>query len=124
MTGRVQAQVPVAGRELEVADDTAVGREQAGIVAGDPDTSHDSVAAVIDRDLPAGDERLDAFISYARRPGDREFVDWLSSELTGRDKQVWLDRTSIEPARLLRTITSGSSRSCSAPFRPIPCLPP
>jgi WD40 repeat protein len=80
------------------ADGTATGREQAAVVAGDPASNDDRAAPVIDRDLPTGDERLDAFISYARRPGDREFVDWLSNELTDRGKQVWLDRTSIEPA--------------------------
>ena len=80
------------------ADDTALGRERAGAVAGDLSTNGDSAASVVAHDPPEGDERLDAFISYARRPGDREFVDWLSAELAGRGKQVWLDRTSIEPA--------------------------
>lgn len=47
---------------------------------------------------PSQADRLDAFISYARRPHDREFVDWLSGELRQRGKQIWLDRSNIEPA--------------------------
>ena len=47
---------------------------------------------------PREADRLDAFISYARRPHDREFVDWLSRELRQRGKQIWLDRSNIEPA--------------------------
>lgn len=46
----------------------------------------------------AASDRIDAFISYARRPRDREFVDWLSEALRQSGKQVWLDRASIEPA--------------------------
>jgi TIR domain len=57
---------------------------------------------------PAKTDRLDAFISYARRPHDREFVDWLSEELRQRGKQIWLDRSNIEPAADWRTrITKG-----------------
>jgi hypothetical protein len=57
---------------------------------------------------PTKTDRLDAFISYARRPHDREFVDWLSGELRQRGKQIWLDRSNIEPAADWRTrITKG-----------------
>ena len=57
---------------------------------------------------PAKADRLDAFISYARRPHDREFVNWLSGELRQRGKQIWLDRSNIEPAADWRTrITKG-----------------
>ncbi len=55
-------------------------------------------AAAVPNDPPVTDERLDGFISYARRPADREFVDWLSQELADRGKQIWIDRSHIEPA--------------------------
>jgi WD40 repeat protein len=57
---------------------------------------------------PSEADRLDAFISYARRPHDREFVDWLSGELKRHGKQIWLDRSNIEPAADWRArITKG-----------------
>jgi WD40 repeat protein len=46
---------------------------------------------------PSQAGRLDVFISYARRPVDRQFVDWLADRLTERGKKVWLDRSSIAP---------------------------
>jgi hypothetical protein len=42
--------------------------------------------------------RFDAFISYRRSPADSAFVDGLQQELAARGKQVWVDRTNIEPA--------------------------
>jgi WD40 repeat protein len=47
---------------------------------------------------PAEAARLDAFISYTRRPDDTAFVDRLRDDLLARGKQVWLDRHRIEPA--------------------------
>jgi len=47
---------------------------------------------------PAEAARLDAFISYTRRPDDTAFVDRLRDELLAGGKQVWLDRHRIEPA--------------------------
>ena len=75
----------------------AAGRDRSGGVSADPNASGDDAVALTS-DLPTADERLDGFISYARRPPDREFVDWLSRELANRDKQIWLDRSNIEPA--------------------------
>jgi len=45
---------------------------------------------------PTEPGRLDAFISYTRH--DAAFVDALRDGLTERGKQVWVDRTKIEPA--------------------------
>lgn len=47
---------------------------------------------------PSEAARLDAFISYTRRPDDTAFVDRLRQDLLARGKQVWLDRHRIEPA--------------------------
>ncbi len=49
-------------------------------------------------DPPAEPARLDAFVSYRRRPGDVAFVDQLLAALAERGKQVWVDRQNIEPA--------------------------
>ena len=57
-----------------------------------------NVTVLGDGDPPAEPAGLDAFISYRRRPEDIEFVDWLHEALTGRGKQVWVDRRDIEPA--------------------------
>jgi hypothetical protein len=64
---------------------------------------------------PSKADRLDAFISYARRPRDREFVDWLSGALRQRGKQIWLDRSNIEPAadwwtRITRGVRQANAR--------------
>ena len=58
--------------------------------------------------------QFDAFISYARRPEDIQFVDELTSDLTRRGKNVWVDRNDIEPAsdwraRIQRGIASARS---------------
>jgi WD40 repeat protein len=58
--------------------------------------------------------RFDAFVSYRRLPGDTAFVDWLQEALAARGKQVWVDRTDIEPAadwseRILRGIQAAKS---------------
>jgi hypothetical protein len=57
---------------------------------------------------------LDAFISYARRAGDTEFVDKLCSDLERRGKSAWVDRSNIEPAaqwraRIARGIEAAKS---------------
>jgi TIR domain len=64
--------------------------------------------------LPAQAGELDAFISYARRPGVLEFVDRLTADLQARGKRVWVDRASIEPgadwrARIARGIEAASA---------------
>ena len=67
--------------------------------------------------LPPGADRLDAFISYARRPDDREFVGWLSGELSLRGKRIWLDRSNIEPAADWRArIAKGIERASAFIF--------
>ena len=88
-------------------------------------SSADDVAA---RRQPSGGElpqkvpstetdRIDAFISYARRPRDREFVDWLSGALRQTGKQVWLDRSNIEPAADWRArIARGIERASAFVF--------
>jgi hypothetical protein len=58
--------------------------------------------------------QLDAFISYARRPEDVQFVDKLTGDLKRRGKHVWVDRDDIEPAadwraRIERGIESAKS---------------
>jgi WD40 repeat protein len=70
---------------MSASDDTSVLRTASG-----PE------ALALDDDLLAGQARLDAFISYARQH-DLEFVDWLSGALRQRGKQIWLDRSNIEP---------------------------
>jgi WD40 repeat protein len=80
------------------SDGTAAGRDGTGGVSTDPKANGDGPAAAMPDDLPVAGERLDGFISYARRPADREFVDWLSRELANRDKRIWMDRSNIEPA--------------------------
>jgi WD40 repeat protein len=71
---------------MPLADDPAREPPGGSVV---PDGADDPAA------VPA---RLDAFISYRRIRADTEFVDHLSQALTGRGKQVWVDRAKIEPA--------------------------
>jgi WD40 repeat protein len=47
---------------------------------------------------PTEPGRLDAFVSYARRDGQIEFVDRLAADLEQRGKTVWVDRKRIEAA--------------------------
>lgn len=61
-----------------------------------------------------GERFLDAFITYARRPDESEFVGYLESELTQRGKQVWIDRSSIEPGSDWRDRISRGITSCRA----------
>ena len=63
--------------------ETAEGRDRTRRVAAELEDYGDSTVVAAD-DLPVAGERLDGFISYARRPPDREFVDWLSRELANR----------------------------------------
>jgi YD repeat-containing protein len=49
-------------------------------------------------DPASGQPRFDAFISYRRIAEDTAFVDRLQEALAGRGKNVWVDRTKIEPA--------------------------
>ena len=58
--------------------------------------------------------RLDAFISYARRPVDREFVDWLANALTERGKSVW-----VTALRSHRVPIGGSGSSGGLRPRPL-----
>jgi WD40 repeat protein len=51
-----------------------------------------------DNEPAVGGPRLDAFVSYRRLPGDTAFVDRLQEALRARGKQLWVDRTEIEPA--------------------------
>jgi WD40 repeat protein len=92
--------VTAVGEILEVVDSDgqAAGRDGTRGVSAGPRANGDGAAAAMADDLPVAGERLDGFISYARRPPDREFVDWLSRELASRGKQIWLDRSNIEPA--------------------------
>jgi len=62
----------------------------------------------------AGRARFDAFISYRRLPADTAFVDQLRETLAERGKDVWVDRTDIEPAadwseRILRGIEAAKA---------------
>ncbi len=79
------------------SDGTPVGWDSTRAVGAEARADSDGAAAVAN-DPTVADERLDGFISYARRPPDREFVDWLSRELANRGKQIWMDRSHIEPA--------------------------
>ena len=79
------------------SDGIPADRDSTRAAHAEPRTDSDGATAVAN-DLPVADERLDGFISYARRPPDREFVDWLSRELANRGKQIWMDRSHIEPA--------------------------
>jgi WD40 repeat protein len=94
----IKARVTAVGEVLDVidSDGTVAGGDGTGGVSADPRANSDGAAAA--DDLPVAGERLDGFISYARRPQDREFVDWLSQELAKQDKRIWLDRSNIEPA--------------------------
>jgi WD40 repeat protein len=61
-----------------------------------------------------GQGSLDVFITYARRPGDSEFVEYLEAELLRRGKGVWIDRSSIEPGSAWRDRILRGIRSCRA----------
>jgi len=53
----------------------------------------------VNDDVPtAKGPRPDAFVSYRRLPADTTFVDRLQDTLSARGKQLWVDRTDIEPA--------------------------
>jgi WD40 repeat protein len=81
----------------------------------DPSVSGSPAATLLaDGGPPTEPARLDAFISYRRRPDDIAFVDWLQEALTGRGKQAWVDRRNIEPAadwsaRIARGIESAKA---------------
>lgn len=62
------------------------------------ETASESDAPTVDGDPAAGQARPDAFISYRRLPADTVFVDQLQAALAERGKQIWVDRTAIEPA--------------------------
>ena len=66
------------------------------------------------KDVATDQRYLDAFITYARRPDESEFVGYLESELARRGKQVWIDRSSIEPGSDWRDRILRGIRSCRA----------
>jgi WD40 repeat protein len=72
---------------MSATDDTTTSKVPSGL--GAPG---------VEDDLLAGQARLDAFISYRRLPADTAFVDQLQEALSERGKQVWVDRSKIEPA--------------------------
>jgi hypothetical protein len=55
-------------------------------------------ALAVEDVAPVGESRPDAFISYRRLPADTAFVDKLQGALAKRGKQIWVDRSNIEPA--------------------------
>lgn len=85
------------GLDVVDSDGRTADRDSTRAARAEPRVDSDGATAVAN-DPPVADERLDSFISYARRPSDREFVDWLSRELANRGKQIWMDRSHIEPA--------------------------
>jgi WD40 repeat protein len=68
-------------------------------------------------DPDAEQARWDVFVSYRRIPGDTEFVDQLEKALAEQGKQVWVDRSKIEPAAdWAKRITRGIEGSKSFIF--------
>jgi WD40 repeat protein len=93
-----KARVTAGGTPVISSDSPAADHDRTQEGDAHPGTADSDSAVGRADDPPGADERLDGFISYTRRSPDKEFVDWLSRELANRDKRIWLDRASIEPA--------------------------